>query len=163
MNHEMTLSEPHFQNVRDQLKIYELRLQDEKRLRVKAGDTVTWTKEGECETVCTRVMKIDMYDSFASALKDKGISRTIPGVETLEDCEAVYYGIRGFKDREQKLGVVCAQQDIDKEKQKRRKTLQDQRKKDAAQRLAAFQAQEAQRLAQVNAQDDIDIDKYFEM
>ncbi len=65
MEHTMRLNETPFYSMKSGRKKVEVRLNDEKRRRVKVGDTITFTKipEGN-ETLTVEVIGLKQYSSF---------------------------------------------------------------------------------------------------
>ena len=65
MNHTMKLREIYFNKIKDGEKIYEVRLNDEKRKLISVGDTLTFLKEPEqTETLETIVEELLHFSSF---------------------------------------------------------------------------------------------------
>ncbi|MBQ8425832.1 MAG: ASCH domain-containing protein [Clostridia bacterium] len=65
MNHIMKLREIYFNKIKDGEKIYEIRLNDEKRKLISIGDTLTFLKEpNHTETLETIVEELIHYNSF---------------------------------------------------------------------------------------------------
>lgn len=66
MTHEMKLNKEPFEKIRDGKKTIELRLNDEKRQRVRVGDRIVFRSlENHDETVLTEVLALHRFPSFA--------------------------------------------------------------------------------------------------
>ena len=67
--HEMKLNPTPFAMIKSGEKTVELRLFDEKRQRIKAGDTVVFTDTATGETLTKTVVKLHRFDSFDELYK----------------------------------------------------------------------------------------------
>ena len=67
--HEMKLNPAPFAMIKSGKKTIELRLFDEKRQKIKEGDTVTFTNTADGETLVATVKKLHRFDSFAELYK----------------------------------------------------------------------------------------------
>lgn len=65
MHHEMSLRPGPFARIADGSKRYELRLLDEKRRLIAAGDTITFTCTADERSVTVRVISLRSFASFA--------------------------------------------------------------------------------------------------
>lgn len=65
MHHEMSLRPGPFARIADGSKRYELRLLDEKRRLIAAGDTITFTCTADERSVTVRVVSLRSFASFA--------------------------------------------------------------------------------------------------
>lgn len=65
MHHEMSLRPGPFARIADGSKRYELRLLDEKRRMIAAGDTITFTCTADERSVTVRVVSLRNFASFA--------------------------------------------------------------------------------------------------
>lgn len=65
MTHTMKLHTRSFDLIRSGIKTIELRLNDDKRQKIKIGDTIVFTKDSEStEQVMVRVMNLHVFPSF---------------------------------------------------------------------------------------------------
>lgn len=65
MNHEMKLREIYFEKIKNGEKIYEIRLNDEKRQLLKIGDTITFQNESNLnDTIETKIVDLQKFDTF---------------------------------------------------------------------------------------------------
>ena len=66
MLHEMNLHDSPFDMMASGKKIYELRLYDEKRRQISAGDEIIFTRSrGGNDSIRCRVVALHLFDSFA--------------------------------------------------------------------------------------------------
>ena len=64
MIHHMKLHASPFENIKSGEKTIELRLYDEKRQQIQAGDQIVFTNNATGETLETRVVKLHLFDNF---------------------------------------------------------------------------------------------------
>ena len=104
--HDMKLHPAPFEKIKRGEKIFELRLYDEKRQKIKAGEQIVFTNTATGETLHTRVVKLHRFDSFEELYK------TLPLLQcgyTAEDIDTAhpsdmeqYYSA----EEQKKYGVV---------------------------------------------------------
>ncbi|MBT2694640.1 ASCH domain-containing protein [Bacillus sp. ISL-55] len=71
MIHQMGLYGEYFDSIKDGKKKVEVRLNDEKRRKIKIGDTIEFIKVPEQdETMKVQVTDIKIYDTFQSMYED---------------------------------------------------------------------------------------------
>ena len=69
--HEMKLNNVAFQNIKNGIKKFELRLYDEKRKIINIGDTITFRNLNNLEdTITVKVLALLRYPTFADFFKD---------------------------------------------------------------------------------------------
>ncbi|SDA29944.1 ASC-1 homology (ASCH) domain-containing protein [Ruminococcus sp. YE71] len=107
MTHKMNLNPSPFENIRNGTKTIELRLYDEKRRKIKIGDTIIFTNNNSNdETLEVKVVGLHIFDSF-EALYDKlpllkcGYNEQTVQTAAPKDMEAYY-----SRERQQEYGVV---------------------------------------------------------
>ena len=107
------LKDPHFWHIKVGKKIYETRVHDEKRKKIKLGDTIIFKHNDHHETPSykTIVVEIKLFDDFKTAIKDCGIRKVLPDSRSITDGVSMYenfpHGEGGtFKDAAKKYGVV---------------------------------------------------------
>ena len=104
--HQMKLHLAPFEKIKSGEKTIELRLYDEKRQRIKAGDAITFTNTTTGETITATVTKLHRFHSFAELydalpLLQCGYTREDIDTAHPSDMEA-YYSL----EEQQKYGVV---------------------------------------------------------
>ena len=63
-SHELKLHASPFEKIKSGMKTIELRLYDEKRQKIKAGDDIIFTNTENGEKMCATVKKLHLFDSF---------------------------------------------------------------------------------------------------
>jgi ASC-1-like (ASCH) protein len=109
--HHWHLAYPHFDNVLNGKKIYETRVNDEKRQLIKLGDIIEFTHQTENrQPYSIVVIGIDYFKSFKDAIETSGVKKVLPNVSTVEEgvklYEAFPHKTGTFKDGAKKYGVV---------------------------------------------------------
>lgn len=104
--HNMKLTPSPFEMIKAGKKIFELRLFDEKRQKIKKGDTIVFTNTENGERLTVNVVGIHRFDSFEDLynslpLLQCGYTELDIDSATPSDMEA-YYSI----DEQKKYGVV---------------------------------------------------------
>ncbi|NJF25125.1 ASCH domain-containing protein [Thermococcus sp. Bubb.Bath] len=98
---KMGLQEEYLKAITEGRKRIEGRLYDEKRQKIKPGDTIIF----ENRLMCV-VKDIRVYSSFREMLESEGIENVLPGVGDIEEGIRVY---RKFysEEKEKKYGVAA--------------------------------------------------------
>ena len=106
MTHYMNLCSEPFNSIKNKEKIYELRLLDSKRQKLKVGDTITFTNLDNKESLSVKVVRLHKFSSFEELYNNlpldkcgynkRDISRAIP-----KDMENYY-----LKEKQSQYGVV---------------------------------------------------------
>ncbi|AYV76992.1 MAG: ProFAR isomerase-like protein [Barrevirus sp.] len=107
--HECNLSSPHFENIKESKKIYEIRILDEKRKRMKVSDTLIFyhnSDKEKIEPIRTKIVEIKVFNSFVEALEGMDLSNILPGQTEMENCVRIYEEIPGYSELAKLLGVV---------------------------------------------------------
>lgn len=106
MTHSMQLQPSPFEMIRNGTKTTELRLYDEKRKKIRIGDTILFTNTVSREVLSVKVLELSVFDSFEalySQLPLLNCGYTEEDVDTAspDDMDAYYP-----KELQQKYGVV---------------------------------------------------------
>ena len=106
MTHYMNLCSEPFNSIKDKEKIYELRLLDTKRQKVKVGDTITFTNLDSKETLSVKVVGLHKFSSFKELYNnlplDKcGYNKSNINKANPKDMEKYY-----SREKQDKYGVV---------------------------------------------------------
>ena len=110
--HQWHLSDPHFDNVKSGKKIFETRVFDEKRQKIKLGDSIEFTNQTNpsLKPYTKKVIGLKLFKSFKSAIDDCGIRKILPGVKTAIEgvklYEAFPHKTGTFKTGAKQYGVV---------------------------------------------------------
>ena len=105
MKYKMGLQSKYFDLVQTSKKTVEVRLNDEKRKKLKVGDVITFCREPDrIQKIDTIVDKLDKYSCFSDAISDMGITCFTNEDESsyLSDLEEYY-----SKDKQEENGVLA--------------------------------------------------------
>ena len=106
MTHYMNLCSEPFNSIKNKEKIYELRLLDSKRQKLKVGDTITFTNLDNKETLSVKVVRLHKFSSFEELYNnlplDKcGYNKSNINKSNPNDMEKYY-----SKEKQSQYGVV---------------------------------------------------------
>ncbi len=106
MTHAMRLQPAPFEMIRNGTKTIELRLFDEKRKKIRPGDTIVFTNTESREVLQVKVLELFIFDSFETLysklpLLECGYMKDDAGSASPDDMEAYYP-----KEMQRKYGVV---------------------------------------------------------
>ena len=107
MKHRMSLHKAPFQMIKSGAKTIELRLYDEKRKKIKAGDMIEFSQaDDSSQTLIVQVMDLHVFPSFEELYKELpllkcGYAEQDIDTASPDDMDAYY-----SKDDQQKYGVV---------------------------------------------------------
>ncbi len=109
MSHAMQLQPSPFEMIRKGTKTIELRLFDEKREKIRTGDTILFTNTENGETLEVKVLELLVFDSFETLysqlpLPECGYTEDDVATASPEDMKAYYpeelqkqYGVVGIR------------------------------------------------------------------
>ena len=105
--HLMKLQEPHFTNIQNGAKIYELRVNDPKRQKMNIGDIIKISHNDD-ETKTYQVVIVDkqIYSNFRKAIEDSGIKKVLPYSNSIDNGVKLYESFSGYTEKAKKYGVV---------------------------------------------------------
>lgn len=107
MIHEMKLKEIYFDKVKCGEKIYEIRLNDEKRKMISVGDFVIFKKEPELKEVISTIVKdLTYFESFDEMIDVLPVNK-IGFIDVEKSVIADIYHQFYSREDEQKYGVVA--------------------------------------------------------
>lgn len=107
ITHNMKLQSKYFEKIMQGTKLYEIRLNDEKRQLIKIGDSIQFVNESHPEqTILCKVEKLIVYKTFNQMCKD--IKNTDIGFENCDTNQIVetYHKFYSKQD-EKKYGVIA--------------------------------------------------------
>ena len=108
--HESILESPYYEYIRQGTKIYETRIYDDKRRKMKVGDIWKFKHISDEKLPCleTSIKEIKLYNSFKDAIEDTGISQLLPHISSVEEGINIYenFDNGNYKENAKKYGVV---------------------------------------------------------
>lgn len=107
MEYEMKLKPVYFEKIKAGEKIYEIRLNDEKRQLLKIGDTLLFKKEPDLtESLQTIIVDLIYFKSFSEMLETLPADKIGFKDYSKQEIENVYHKFYSVED-ELKYGVVA--------------------------------------------------------
>lgn len=104
MKHEMKLHSSPFELIKNGTKTIELRLNDEKRQKVKVGDLIEFTNRSTNEKIMTKVKELHHYQSFDELYKH--FDKIKLGYEENEEANPTDMELYYSKEEQNKYGVL---------------------------------------------------------
>lgn len=105
--HQLKLRPIYFDMIKSGDKIYEIRLNDEKRKNIKVGDTIIFKKEPELtQTLSTIVEKLILFNSFKDMAKSLPLNEVGFPTQTADEVISIYHEFYSLID-ENKYGVIA--------------------------------------------------------
>ena len=112
MVHEMKLRSVYYDLIKQGTKIYEGRLNDEKRQLIDVGDVITFKREPELKESFNAVVKDLVYfDSFEEMANTLPLQKVGFLTETQDEVVDIYHQFYSIED-EKKYGVVAIKVEI---------------------------------------------------
>lgn len=112
MVHEMKLRSVYYDLIKNGTKIYEGRLNDEKRQLIDVGDVIIFKREPELKDSFSTVVKDLIYfDSFEEMAKTLPLKKIGFEKETQEEVVDIYHKFYSIED-EKKYGVVAIKVEV---------------------------------------------------
>ena len=106
MTHKMNLNPEPFEMIRNGQKTIELRLNDEKRQKIKVGDMIEFTQTETGEKLTVEVIALHLFDSFTKLYQELpllkcGYTETDIATAKPEDMDLYY-----TPEQQEKYGVL---------------------------------------------------------
>ena len=71
-------------------KIYETRVFDEKRQKLKLKDKIEFTSRDTGETFTAEIVELTYFSTFRQAIEDCGLKKVMPNVRSVNDAVKMY-------------------------------------------------------------------------
>ena len=110
--HEGKLQSPYYEYIRDGVKIYEMRVNDEKRQKMQIGDIWNFTHNSlpitSAPKYSTKIIDKKIYNSFEDAINDTGFNALLPNATSNEEAVKIYnaFGDGAYEREAKHYGVV---------------------------------------------------------
>ena len=112
MVHKMKLRKIYYEMIKSGAKIYEGRLNDEKRRLISVGDIITFQKEPEfIESFNCIVKDLVYFDSFEEMVKTLPLEKIGFKTETAQEVVEIYHKFYSVED-ENRYGVVAIKVEV---------------------------------------------------
>jgi ASC-1-like (ASCH) protein len=105
--HEMNLNNRWFNEVKDENKTVEIRTNDEKRQLINIGDIIKFIDSlDENNIIYVEVIHKTNHINLKNAIKSGRLKYVLPGFNKISEGVDYYYSFNGYKDKEDKYGIV---------------------------------------------------------
>lgn len=103
--HELNIREPFFSQIKQKYKSFEVRINSPFFSNIKINDQIKFlcrSKSFNC-----RVVNVVQFSTFRELLTSVGFEKCLPSERSLDSAVAVYYNLPGYREKEEKFGVVA--------------------------------------------------------
>ena len=106
----MRLDTIYFNLIKNGKKIYETRVFDEKRRKLKLMEVVTFKDRGSNKTFKALITELSYFSNFKDAIESAGLKKVLPNARSLKDGVEMYeqfpHSEGTYKDGATKYGVL---------------------------------------------------------
>ena len=105
----MGLDSIYFNQIREGKKIYEVRIFDEKRKKIRLLDKIIFRNKGDPRlTFEARFIELSYFPDFREAIEEVGIKKVLPSTQSLEKGVRIYNSFNdgGYEKDAKKYGVL---------------------------------------------------------
>ena len=104
----MHLDTIYYNYIKDGKKIYETRVYDEKRQKLKLLDIIEFKDRQSGDVFTATVVELAYFDNFREAIASVGVKKVLPNAKSLEDGISIYenFDNGNYKLNAQKFGVL---------------------------------------------------------
>jgi ASC-1-like (ASCH) protein len=107
---ESRLQSPYYEYIRDGIKIYEMRVNDEKRQKMNIGDIWKFNHvhDETLPSYHTKIIDKKIYKSFEEAIEETGYEKLLPNATSKEESITIYntFDNGNYEKDAKKYGVV---------------------------------------------------------
>ena len=106
----MKLDTIYFNYIKNRVKLYETRVYDKKRQKVKLLDIVKFTDKGSNNIFEAKITELSYFKDFKEAILDTGLKKLLPNARTINQGIKMYesfpHSEGTFKEGAKKFGVL---------------------------------------------------------
>ncbi len=90
--HSWNLDNIYYDFVTNEIKIYEIRVFDDKRKLINVGDTIIFNNRDNIKMplLSTKISEIKIYGDFQEALQDTPLKEVLPNISSLDEGLVLY-------------------------------------------------------------------------
>lgn len=96
----------YFDAIKNGKKLYEGRINDEKRKKWIEGSLIRLVNTETQEIMNAKIVSRSEFASFEDAFKDIPVEQMLPGVETVDEAVKIYRSFPTYSEGEKEFGVV---------------------------------------------------------
>ena len=103
----MKLQQPHYDNVKEGYKIYEIRPNDDKRQQMKIGDTIViYNNDDDSSSYQVVITDKHYFKDFKDAIEGSELKKLLPNVNTVNEAIELYESFPNYIEKSEKYGIV---------------------------------------------------------
>ena len=103
----MSLDTIYFDYIKNGKKLYETRIYDEKRRKIKLLDNVKFIdKNNKKRFFNATITELSYFNNFKDAIEEVGVKKVLPNAKSLVDAVNIYNSFPGYKENSKKYGVL---------------------------------------------------------
>lgn len=107
---EMKLDTIYYDYILEGKKIYETRVYDDKRQKIKLKDVVLFKDVGSKRTFKATITELSYFKTFKEAIESSGVKKILPNAKSVDDAIKLYEGFPhstgNYKKGAKKYGVL---------------------------------------------------------
>lgn len=112
----MKLDSKYYKLIKNKQKLYETRVFDPKRQKLKLLDVIEFTNRETKEKMTAKIVELSHFQTFELAIRDCGLKKLMPNVRSVEDAVKLYeefpHDEGNYKKGSQKYGVLRIKFDL---------------------------------------------------
>jgi ASC-1-like (ASCH) protein len=107
---EMHLDSVYFDYILDRTKIYEIRVYDRKRRKIRLLDTIKFYDRGSERTLDAVITELSYFNNFYGAIEEVGVKKVLPNARSTKDAVSTYekfpHEEGNYKKGAEKYGIL---------------------------------------------------------
>ena len=108
MKQFMHLDTIYFDYILNGIKLYEVRVYDEKRQKINLLDVIEFSDRGSNRTFEAKITELSWFSNFRDAIYEVGVRKVLPNAKSLDDGVITYenFDNKNYKKNAKKFGVL---------------------------------------------------------
>lgn len=103
----MTLDTIYFDYIKNGIKLYETRIYDEKRQKIKLLDNVKFIDKNNKKRFFNAIItELSYFNNFKDAIEEVGVKKVLPNAKSVKDAVNIYNSFPGYEENSKKYGVL---------------------------------------------------------
>ena len=103
----MTLDTIYFDYIKNGSKLYEIRIYDQKRQKIKLLDSVKFIDKNNKKRFFNAIItELSYFNIFKDAIEEVGVKKVLPNAKSLVDAVNIYNSFPNYKENSKKYGVL---------------------------------------------------------
>jgi ASC-1-like (ASCH) protein len=107
MTHTMKLSEPYYSLVKQNKKTVEIRVNDEKRQKLKIKNTIIFTKQDGSGKFTRKIKNLVISKNFETSIRSATLKKCMPNIKKIKEAVNIYHSFPNYKENAKKYGVIA--------------------------------------------------------